>query len=430
MKFRKLTAVVLASSMLLGFAGCNKNEKAVKQIEGIMEDYVDALNDFDSEGVLDLTNWDDDDKDYEATEHLLDIDYIAKMDGDGFANCARYIASTIKIDYKSDAIEIDGDKASVKVKYELVDWETIYFNESCIDYMDVVDWLKGSRDTITVKGKLDFELEKGEWKISKISNLSKVFDFINVLPEFSNDPLVTENPPTDTEHSINPTGEAPNGTYFADSYDKAIDAYLDILETNKSLIEDCELNYYQVNTCGLYDIDGNNIPELYVLCCEPNAVYACDLYIYSYNEFAGEAFPVIIIPNILYLAGGGGEFIMYTTPDELVITYAHGEESLYTTETHVYDHNYLEIDSYYEEQRLNMDDDDYSYTYDYFSGSGASLEKSAYEASLKPYVSNAEMVLSNHYYMRTGDVMYPLISVPLNNMIFRYEMVDLLNALK
>ena len=81
--------------MLLGFAGCDKNKKAVSQIEDLMEEYVEALNDYDSDGVLNLTNWDDDDKEYEAAEEVLDIDKIVKYDGEGFASCARYIASTI-----------------------------------------------------------------------------------------------------------------------------------------------------------------------------------------------------------------------------------------------------------------------------------------------------------------------------------------------
>lgn len=437
MKFKKLTSVVLAASMLLGFAGCSKkNEKAVKQIEDLMEDYVDALNDFDCDGVLDLTNWEDDDKDYEAAEEVLDINKVAKYDGEGFASCARYIASTIKIDYDSDDIDIDGDKASVKVKYELVDWKSVYFGESCIDYADVLSSLRGTRSTISEKGKLSFELEKGEWKISKISNLNQVFDFINVLPEISPEPLVTDAPPIDTEPSADPTGKVPGGTDFADSYDKAIDSYLKVLDQYKDQIADYENNYYENHTCGLYDIDGNNIPELYFLACEPGAIYACDLYIYTYNEYAGEAVPMIIIPNILYLAGGGGEFLMYTTPSTLVITYAHGEESLYTTETHVFDQNFYEIDSYYEEQRMVWEDDDYSYTFDYFTGSGyytgngTRLEKAMYESSIRPYVNSAEMVLADFFYMNPDDIMYPLISVPSNNMIYHYEMVNLLNALK
>ena len=430
MKFKKLTAVILSASMLLGFAGCDKNKKAVSQIEDLMDEYVEALNDYDSDGVLDLTNWDDDDKEYEAAEEVLDINKIAKFDGEGYASCARYIASTISIDYKSGDIEIDGDKASVKVKYELVDWKSVYFGEQSIDYADVLSRLRGTRATITEKGKLSFELEKGEWRISKISNLNQVFDFINVLPEIGSEPLVTETPPTETDPSVGPTGQAPDGTYYTDSYEKAINAYIKVLEAYKPEIEECEQNYYIDGTCGFYDIDGNNIPELYFLACSADAIYTCNLYIYTYNEFAGEAVQMIMIPNIMYLAGGGGEFIMFTTPAALVITYAHGEESLYTTETHIYDLSLKEIDSYYDEQRLQFENDDYFYSHDYFDANKNPLDQGMYEASVKPYVNSAEMVLANEFYLVPEEITYPLISVPSNTVMYCYEMINLLNTLK
>ena len=76
MKLKKTTAVILTASMALGFAGCNSQAKDQSKIEELMEEYVDGLNDFDGDAVLDLTNWDDDDKDYIAVQTLLDEDFF------------------------------------------------------------------------------------------------------------------------------------------------------------------------------------------------------------------------------------------------------------------------------------------------------------------------------------------------------------------
>ena len=57
MKLKKTTAVILTASMVLGFAGCNSQAKGQSKIEELMEEYVDGLNDFDGDAVLDLTTW-------------------------------------------------------------------------------------------------------------------------------------------------------------------------------------------------------------------------------------------------------------------------------------------------------------------------------------------------------------------------------------
>ena len=88
MKFRKIIAALLCAAMTAGAAGvtgCRSNATAKDkgQIEDLMESYIEALNDLDSDSLLDLTNWDDDDKDYEAVEELLDLEKYENWYGKG-----------------------------------------------------------------------------------------------------------------------------------------------------------------------------------------------------------------------------------------------------------------------------------------------------------------------------------------------------------
>ena len=108
MNIKKAIAAALCAAMtagVTGVTGCKSNEKNTEQIEDLVESYTEALNNLDSEGLLELTNWEDDDKDYEDVEELFDISFFESNYGYGFVNCVEVIASSIVIDYKSEDID-------------------------------------------------------------------------------------------------------------------------------------------------------------------------------------------------------------------------------------------------------------------------------------------------------------------------------------
>ena len=62
MLFKKLTAAVLAVATLAGFTGCNlENKRNTDAIIKVTDKYVEALSEMDSEAILDISDWDEDD---------------------------------------------------------------------------------------------------------------------------------------------------------------------------------------------------------------------------------------------------------------------------------------------------------------------------------------------------------------------------------
>ena len=97
-------------------------------------------------------------------------------------SCARYIASTINIDYDISTLIIDGDRAAIEVKYELADWEPLYLDDTYANCEEILSSLKSSDDTITIRSKITFEKVDGIWKMCQIYNLSEVMRFVYTTP--------------------------------------------------------------------------------------------------------------------------------------------------------------------------------------------------------------------------------------------------------
>lgn len=401
MQYKRIIAAVLSVAMVAGFAGCDNSKKSKEQISAVMDSYIEALKDFDADAILELTNWDDDDKNYLQLKEQLDYAAI----GQHLYDYEAYIASTLDVEYDSDSIEVDGKKATVVVSYELVAWEKIY-DEEHDSYEEVLQDLKSNRKTVNVDGKVSLELQDGNWVITKLSKLNDVFEYTYNAPcIWTIDPTVA---PTDTDPD--PTGTEPTTTAFADSYDRAIDGYIDLLYLNEDALRATE-DTFGMNSCCIYDIDGNGLPELITVTTQ-NGEY-CDygtLNIYAYNEYAGEVQLMIQIPDIIYTAGDGGCFIISATEEELVITFSHGEESLYSTETQVYLLNMSTyLWTYKRNSMLEYDDEieDYYYEYEYYwDDEEVGIEY--YASMINYYVDYAEVVIVSNYEPTAGEYEYPL----------------------
>lgn len=421
MKFKKITAGILTASMMLGFAGCSSSGKTKTQIDEVMEQYVEGLNDFDSDAVLDLTNWDDDDKEYELVEMLLDYDFIVKEYGEDQTKCVKYIASTIHIDYESDELQIDGDKATLKVKYKLVDWKSVYDIEH-VDEAEVLDSLKRQKETVSIKGKITFEQEKGTWKITKLTNLEEVFAFVYALP------VVGYWGPIDTEPSqTDPTGIDPTGTVSEDSYDKAIEAYIAELKAHEAGIRAVKESF-NINNIVFYDTDDNGIPELIFISGDEEG-YSGDLYVYSYNEYLDSILLMLYVPGVVYQAGDGGEFLLYTTSDYLICTTSGGEESLYHTDTVVYqlgwysDVNWNLVAEYRHEQRYEYDPetDTETYTHDYLLSGTVPVEEDLYNEMFTEYTEDVQQIIMGEFFVGTHRIEYMEKTYPVCT-AFTYDM--------
>ena len=416
MKYKRVIAALLCVAMTAGTAGvtgCRSNATAKdkEQIEDLMESYVEALNDLDSDSLLDLTNWDDDDKDYEAVEELLDLEKYENRYGKGYLDCAGYIASTIVIDYKSEDIVFKDNKATLKVEYELIDWGKVYSVDDYWDFSEVVDALKKAKSTIQIKGKLSFELEDGEWKISDISKLEDTLDFLNVPPTiFSLDP---EPKPTDTTE----TTPDPSTEYLTQVYYDSVEVYLGILTEYETEIKKAE-EIYNKDFVNIYDMNADGILDLiFVSADDPSDDYStASLHIYTYDDVNGYAYEVITIPEICYMAEGGS-FIITVCYGMIVITVYHGEEAHRQVDTYVYDLEEMGLQLTYRrdvfyEYDPDTDTENYSYEYYYvFDGEYVETDEDTYMSNIKYFVEIAIVVIGYDYLPGEMEVEHPLCYV-------------------
>ncbi len=427
MKKSKVISVILCMTLI---AGCTEhNDEAAYRdaffsVQRAMNDFIAGVITFDPDEARENTTWSKKDQEYKDLSRLLDKDFYVEQAGSDVAQIYEYIASTIVFSYEDENIKIDMEKktASAKVTYELVDWQSI-FAETHYSYDEVMDDLKASEDTIEIKGKIEFETdEHGVWRVSKSKDIGEVFSFVYSLP------VISGTDPTDTTDTW---PSETDGTAFADSYDRAIKAYIQILEENGASIRAIENTFSTDKTCGLYDINRDGIPELYVLMERPDSDGSVgEISVYSYFEYAGEAMEVVHIPNVIYMAGSGGQSLLYETEGEFIVSAIHGEDVLYGYYTSVYDHQWNETTQYLREVHndYDYDNDTYQVTYKYFKD-GTEITEDEYVSVFTGFVDDAIVVLSNDNYIATEDIEYKLLAKPYIGMISCDFMLELLENL-
>ena len=438
MNLKRVVSVVLSIAILAGLASCTDSKKKTDEelIEDVMSDYEDALKSFDGDDVLKLTNWDDDDKKYEEVEELLDL---SRCDKD-LHEVYKTIASTISLDFDTDDIRVKDKKATVSFKYKMVNWQGVFYGSSGYNsYDEVVYSLKHSSSNSRIDGKLTFVLEDGEWKISKISNLEQVFEFTYECPDvwtytYPTDPVTTTT--TTTMPDKTTSWMEPSGTDFPDSYEKAVKAYYDVLEMNRDAIMDVE-NDYDIDPVGLYDIDGNGLPELYFISEEEND-YSATLHVYEYGEYRGEAYEVLAVPNVFSVGQASRNFIIYVTDDHLVVTYTYGEDYIFHVESALY---YIGPGDNFTSKwnrdarfaRVTFTDYDPEtgkeittclyYLHDY------TIDESTYRFQMDDIISRTKIVLGRKFNLSPDDPEYDILYKPSNNMMNYETASEYLNSL-
>ena len=402
---KKSAAAVLAVSMVIGIAGCDifGVRKEMGAVDGVIKEYAKALQTLDEEKLLDLTVFDESDSGYDEIKDCFVFDGNAEYIMDVY----EATASTIALNANSNSIRIDGDKASIAFDYSIVNWKPL-FEGSSESSADLVKAIKNSNDLKSVKGGLEFKKVDGEWKISEIRYLAELLAFTEVWPNLENKEWPTM-PTEDTEPTDEPT--FPTGTQFADSYGKAINAYLELLEKNKTAIKEVEEQYHY-NPVGVFDINEDGLPELLFLVSDGVApAYMSTLYVYTYNEFAGEAVKVIEVPNIIYMAADGGYFLLYKTPDRIIVTHAGGELVKFQYWTEIYNYNWNLIDSYRRVILTELTETEEIETFEYYEADHAITEEQ-YNKVFKEDLANTVVILAKNYTPEPYDVEYPLAGKP------------------
>ena len=435
----KCKRVILAVVCLAVVAGCTTctgpSKKDIQAIEDTIEEYGDALRDVDAEALLETTNWDDDDKEYLEVESLLQFD----TQGDYAVKYFEGVADTITIDYDSDDIEIKDGKATIKVTYEIIDWEKVLDIIFMNNGGQIKDAFEEVEDTFKIKGKITLVKDGKEWKITKVTGLDKVFAFIdlNVIPDPDVQP--TEPLPTDVDVTPTPTSTpTPAPTAPAVSYADVIRAATDVLYEDQELIEDVEYAF-DMNSTNVYDLNQDGYPELIYLAADSymdGEAFDADLYLWTYVPSAGKYMCVLMQRDIIYMAADGGSFIVFTTDKEIVITYSGGEESDYHTDTVVYGFDWNCIAHYRRDERLEYEPITRTnlYTYDYHEYDNETnvndkeITENEYYSAVSGYINDAKYVVASNYTPQTNEIEYGLIAVPEFSMMYCYEAIEYLES--
>ena len=436
MKCKRVISAVVCLAVVAGCTACTgPSKKDIQAIEDTIEEYGDALRDADAEALLETTNWDDDDKEYLEVESLLQFD----TQGDYAVKYYEGVADTITIDYDSDDIEIKDGKATIKVTYEIIDWEEVLDIIFMNNGGQIKDAFEEVEDTVKIKGKITLVKDGKEWKITKVTGLDEVFAFIDLKEIQDPDIKPTEPLPTDVDVTPTPTSTpTPAPTAPAVSYADVIKAAIQVLYEDQELIEDVEYAF-DMNSTNVYDLNQDGYPELLYLAADSymdGEAFDADLYLWTYVPSAGKYMCVLMQRDIIYMAADGGSFIVFTTDKNIVITYSGGEESDYHTDTLVYDFDFCGVAHYRRDERLEYEPitQTYLYTYDYHEYDNETnvndkeITENEYYSAVSGYIDNAKYVVASNYTPQTNEIEYGLIAVPEFSMMYCYEAIEYLES--
>ena len=436
MKCKRVISAVVCLAVVAGCTACTgPSKKDIQAIEDTIEEYGDALRNTDAEALLETTNWDDDDKEYLEVESLLQFD----TQGEYAVKYYEGVADTITIDYDSDDIEIKDGKATIKVTYEIIDWEEVLDIIFMNNGGQIKDAFEEVEDTVKIKGKITLVKDGKEWKITKVTGLDEVFAFIDLKEIQDPDIKPTEPLPTDVDVTPTPTSTpTPAPTAPAVSYADVIKAAIQVLYEDQELIEDVEYAF-DMNTTNVYDLNQDGYPELIYLAADSymdGEAFDADLYLWTYIPSAGKYMCVLMQRDIIYMAADGGSFIVFTTDKEIVITYSGGEESDYHTDTLVYDFDFCGVAHYRRDERLEYEPitQTYLYTYDYHEYDNETnvndkeITENEYYSAVSGYIDNAKYVVASNYTPQTNEIEYGLIAVPEFPMMYCYEAIEYLES--
>ena len=436
MKCKRVISAVVCLAVVAGCTACTgPSKKDIQAIEDTIEEYGDALRDADAEALLETTNWDDDDKEYLEVESLLQFD----TQGDYAVKYYEGVADTITINYDSDDIEIKDGKATIKVTYEIIDWEEVLDIIFMNNGGQIKDAFEEVEDTVKIKGKITLVKDGKEWKITKVTGLDEVFAFIDLKEIQNPDIKPTEPLPTDVDVTPTPTSTpTPAPTAPAVSYADVIKAAIQVLYEDQELIEDVEYAF-DMNTTNVYDLNQDGYPELLYLAADSymdGEAFDADLYLWTYVPSAGKYMCVLMQRDIIYMAADGGSFIVFTTDKEIVITYSGGEESDYHTDTLVYDFDFCGVAHYRRDERLEYEPitQTYLYTYDYHEYDNETnvndkeITENEYYSAVSGYINDAKYVVASNYTPQTNEIEYGLIAVPEFPMMYCYEAIEYLES--
>ena len=352
-KNSKVISFLLILTLSLQLTGC------LGITNGIPSKATDALlslktsiRNFQTDEFLSLLKIDKDSSVYKEYSDLLDLGSYS----DDAAKCYKAVASGIEINYDDSSIEAGSDIVKVKVAFKIPDWKAVFEDGTLSGADSIVEKLEKAdknEDEITLR----LIKTRDGYKIKNYEDLMEIFSFIGsdikALLENSEPTKATE--PTEPSETSKETAEPSESSSepsesssetnepkptsgkkgTEDDIARAYADYAKRLQQNKDGIEWFEKNVNK-NSCGLVDITGDDIPDLYFFTKNASNSTSIAMYVYSYDPDKQKS-AMILLETLVDSESKIAEYSVFRTKAGQIISYrGYLDENGSITEYNIY----------------------------------------------------------------------------------------------
>ncbi|MCR4776355.1 MAG: hypothetical protein K5869_08260, partial [Saccharofermentans sp.] len=282
-KTNRIIAVLMAMILAFNFAACSGTKKLSGDPSDVISKLEKAIQTSNEEDVLDLTMVEKGSSLYKEYKDSIDIDLY----DDEMAGCYKSVAKNTKIVFSGEDIETGSGMAKVKVTFNMPDWKKAFADKSITSAEDLIAAVEKAQP-VGISITLRLIDTKDGLKIKNVEDLMDVFEFIGsdiasatewgspdeTVPETT--PAETkpeetepyETKPAETDPSEPEPSESKQPTKTPQPGSKsdlaaAYASYKKILQKKADDIAWFEKNV-SMNSCGLNDINGDGIPDLFI----------------------------------------------------------------------------------------------------------------------------------------------------------------------
>ncbi len=338
-KTNRIIAVLMAMILSLNLAACYGAKKLSEDPSDVISKLEKAIQTSKEEDVLGLTMVEKGSSLYKEYKESMDIDLY----DDEMAGCYKSVAKNTKIIFSGEDVETGSGMAKVKVTFNMPDWKKVFADKSITSAEDLIAAVEKA-EPAGISLTLRLIDTKDGLKIKNVEDLMDVFEFVGsdiasattwgepdeTIPETKpSETAPRETEPDETEpdetdptepepsESKQPTKAPVSGS--KDSLAAAYASYKKILQKKADDIAWFEKNVSK-NSCGLNDVNGDGIPDLFVFSRNDTKDNFICFDVYSYMP--DKKGTVNYLSTALTDAASDiSEFAVVKSPDGDIVTY-------------------------------------------------------------------------------------------------------------
>ncbi len=342
----KVISFLLILAFSLQFTGCLGIDNGIPyKPDYTLTSLTNSVRNLKKDEFLNILMIDKGSSVYKEYDKLLDLDSYTS----DAAKCYKAVASGIEIKYDESSVESDSDIIKIKVTFLIPAWKDLFDDDSLTGHHALIEKLEKAE-----KNKTEMTLRliktKDGYKIKNHEALMEIFDFIGkdikavikasapTTAAESTEPTESSNHPTEPSESSSETNEpkpTSGGNAKEGNVAQAYAGYAKLLQRNKEGIEWYQKNVNS-NACGLVDITGDDIPDLYFFTKNASESTHVALYVYSYDPDMQKT-SLILLETLTDAESNITEFFVLRTKAGQIISYkGYLDESGSITEYGIY----------------------------------------------------------------------------------------------